>query len=80
MIYEVSRRFGVQGVTRHRVVPHVTIVGSFQTTDERKVINAIERCGNNFDLVASRLTALEVLAIWKVLIEFWLLTLNHQRS
>lgn len=48
----MSRRFGVQGVTRHRVVPHVTIVGSFQTTDERKVINAIERCGNNFDLVA----------------------------
>ncbi len=48
----MSNKFGVQGVTRNRVVPHVSIVGSFQTTDERKVINAIEQCGNNFDLVA----------------------------
>lgn len=52
LIYDVSNRFDVQGVTRNRVVPHVSIVGSFQTTDERKVINVIERCGNNFDLVA----------------------------
>lgn len=52
LIFEVANRFGVRGATRNRVVPHVTIVGAFQTTDERKVINAIERCGNNFDLVA----------------------------
>lgn len=52
LIFEVAKRFAVGGVTRHRVVPHVSIVGSFQTTDERKVINVIERCANNFDLVA----------------------------
>jgi calcineurin-like phosphoesterase family protein len=52
LIYDVSKRFDVQGVTRNRVVPHVSIVGSFETTDERKVIHATEQCGNNFDLVS----------------------------
>ena len=51
LIYDVADKFGVRGVTRNRVVPHVSIVG-FDKTDERRIIQAIEQYGANFDLVS----------------------------
>ena len=45
LIHDVSRRFNVMGVTRHRPVPHITMFGPFATSSIRDVIHAMKNIG-----------------------------------
>ena len=46
LAFEVSEKFGVTGITSKRVVPHVTVLGGFDTLDERKLIYDFKQiCG-----------------------------------
>jgi 2'-5' RNA ligase len=51
IVYDIAGKFAVRGVTRKRVVPHVTIVGPITTTDERKLIGEMIRTCTKYDLL-----------------------------
>lgn len=54
-IFEVARRFRVRGVTRKRPVPHITLVGPFETRNIKRVIRDVESVAKNYDLVNFKL-------------------------
>ena len=51
IVYSVAKKFRVRGVTRKRVVPHISLYGPGRTEDIRKVISAIEKVGRKYTLV-----------------------------
>lgn len=51
VVYSVAKKFRVRGVTRKRVVPHVSLYGPGRTDDIKKVVSAIERVGRKYTLV-----------------------------
>ncbi len=55
LIYDVARKFNVKGVTQNRAVPHISLFGSFQTNDERRVISEITSIGQKYDLVTFKI-------------------------
>ncbi|MBI4044955.1 MAG: 2'-5' RNA ligase family protein [Candidatus Diapherotrites archaeon] len=50
-IFGLSKKFGVKGVTKKRVVPHVTLFGPFKTKNIKEVVRKIERVSRRYDLV-----------------------------
>lgn len=54
-IFEVARRFHVNGVTRKRPVPHITLAGPFETRDIERVITDVESVAKNYNLVNFKL-------------------------
>ena len=54
-IFDVARGFRVKGVTRKRPVPHITLVGPFETREIKRVITDVESVANNYDLVNFKL-------------------------
>jgi len=54
LIYEVARKFRVRGVTRRRVVPHITLFGSFATRYEEKMVSEVVNVGRKYTLVPFR--------------------------
>ena len=55
LIYSVARKHRVKGVTRKRVVPHISLYGPGETKDIRKVVSAVERVGRKHTLVPFRI-------------------------
>jgi len=51
VVYSVARKFRVRGITRKRVVPHISLYGPSKTNDIRKVISAVEKVGRQYTLV-----------------------------
>ena len=51
IVYSVAKKFRVRGVTRKRVVPHISLYGPGRTEDIRKVISAVEKVGRKYTLV-----------------------------
>jgi len=51
VVYSVAKKFSVRGVTRKRVVPHISLYGPGKTNDIRKVISAVEKVGRRYELV-----------------------------
>ena len=51
LIWSVAKEFRVKGVTRKRVVPHISLYGPGRTNDIKKVILAIEKVGQRYTLV-----------------------------
>jgi hypothetical protein len=47
----VAKEFHVRGLTTHRVVPHVSVVGSFNTAFEKRVISDMENICKKYDLM-----------------------------
>lgn len=54
-IFEVARRFHVNGVTRKRPVPHITLAGPFETKNIGRVITDVESVAKNYNLVNFKL-------------------------
>lgn len=50
-VYSVARKFGVGGITKERVVPHVSLYGPGVTHDITSVVSTVERIGRNYRLV-----------------------------
>jgi len=55
VIYDVAKKFDVNGVTRNRVVPHISLFGNFETLNEEKIISEIVSVGRRYDLVFFRI-------------------------
>lgn len=55
LIWDVSRRFRVRGMTRKRPVPHVTLYPGSSTRNMRDVIHAVEKAGREYTLVPFRI-------------------------
>lgn len=51
LIWDVSKRFRVKGMTRRRPVPHVTLYDTSSTRNMRDVIRAVEKVGRKYTLV-----------------------------
>ena len=51
LIHEVARIFRVDGVTRNRAVPHITLFGPFTTKYEKRMISEVVDIGRKFSLV-----------------------------
>ena len=51
IVYSVAKKFRVRGVTRKKVVPHISLYGPGRTDDIRKVISAMEKVGRKYSLV-----------------------------
>jgi 2'-5' RNA ligase len=64
IVFEVANSFGVKGVIRKRVVPHVTIVGPITTTDERKLTDEMIRTCMNYDLMTIRFSGFRSFGNW----------------
>jgi len=54
-IFDVARRFHVKGVTRKRPVPHITLVGPFETRKLKRVIMDVESVAKKYNLVNFKL-------------------------
>ena len=48
LIYDISKKFHVQNVTRKKVVPHITLFGPFTTKSIRDVINSIGEIASKY--------------------------------
>lgn len=49
IVFDVARKFDVSGVTRNRVVPHVTMIGPVKKIYEKKLIDeTIETCMKHY--------------------------------
>ncbi len=55
IVYSVAKKFRVRGVTRKRVVPHISLYGLGRTEDIRKVISAVEKVGHRYTLVSFKI-------------------------
>ena len=51
VVYSVAKKFRVKGVTRKKVVPHISLYGPGSTGDIRKVISAVKKVGRKYSLV-----------------------------
>ena len=51
LIYEVARKFGIKGVTRKKVVPHITLFGPFTTRYEKKMVSEVINVAKKYTLV-----------------------------
>ncbi len=50
-IFDVARRFRVKGVTRKRPVPHIILVGPFETREIKRVIADVKNVAKKYNLV-----------------------------
>ena len=55
LIWSVAKKFRVGGVTRKRVVPHISLYGTSKTDDIQKVVSAVEKVGRKYTLVPFRI-------------------------
>ena len=51
IVCSVAKKFRVRGVTRRKVVPHISLYGPGKTDDISRVISAIEKVGKRYTLV-----------------------------
>jgi 2'-5' RNA ligase len=51
IVYSIAKKFRVRGITRRKVVPHISLYGPGRTDDIRKVISAVEKVGCKYSLV-----------------------------
>jgi len=56
LIYDVSKKFNVIGVTHKRVIPHVTIFGPFQTRNEKEMVSKVVSVVKNYNIVRFKMS------------------------
>ena len=64
LAFDVSAKFHVKGVTDRRVVPHVTLVGPFSATDEKRLVRTLDEVANDYDLVTFKLDGFRSFGNW----------------
>ena len=62
--FDVSRQFDVRGVTKNRIVPHITIIGPIKTSQEQKLINEIIETCMKYDLMTIKFSGFRSFGIW----------------
>jgi hypothetical protein len=61
---DVSREFGVKGLTRNRVVPHVSLIGPIKTNNEQKLIHGIIETCTKYDLMTIKFNGFTSFGNW----------------
>lgn len=56
LIYDVSNKFKVKGVTSKRAVPHITLFGPFQTRNEREMVSKVVSVVKNYNIVKFKIS------------------------
>ena len=51
LIFDISKKFRVNGITRKRAVPHVTLFGPFTATNIMQVLSEIVDMSKKYDLI-----------------------------
>ncbi len=51
LCYDVAKKFKVKGVTRKRVVPHISLFGPFTTKNERKMVSEVAAIARKYTSV-----------------------------
>jgi 2'-5' RNA ligase len=51
IVYSVAKKFRVRGITRKKVVPHISLYGPGRTDDIRIVISTVEKVGRKYSLI-----------------------------
>lgn len=64
IVFDVARKFDVSGVTRNRVVPHVTIIGPLKTIHEQKLIHEIIETCMKYDLMTIKFSGFTSFGNW----------------
>ncbi len=62
--FDVSRKFGVKGVTRNRVVPHVTLIGPIQTNHEQRLVHEVIETCMKYDLTTIKFSGFTSFGNW----------------
>lgn len=63
-VFDVARKFDVKGVTKNRVVPHVTIIGPIKTTNEQRLVREIIETCKKFDLMTMKFSGFISFGSW----------------
>jgi 2'-5' RNA ligase len=63
-VFDVARKFDVSGVTKNRVVPHITIIGPIKTTNEQRLVREIIETCKNFDLMTMKFSGFTSFGNW----------------
>jgi 2'-5' RNA ligase len=64
IVFDVARKFDVSGVTRNRVVPHVTMIGPIKTIYEKKLIHEIIETCMKYDLMTIKFSGFTSFGNW----------------
>lgn len=51
MIYDISEKFQVKGVTRKRPIPHISLAGPLYTNNERRLVKEVFEVVSKYDMV-----------------------------
>jgi 2'-5' RNA ligase len=62
----IGRTFGVKGVTRKRIVPHISMVGPFTTNDEKRLVREVVNVSRRYELVTYRFNGYRSFGNWLV--------------
>ena len=63
-VFEVAKKFDVKGVTKNRVVPHVTIIGPIETKNEHRLIQEIIETCKKYDLTTIKFSGFTSFGGW----------------
>ena len=63
-VFDVARQFDVKGVTKNRVVPHVTMICPIKTTNEQRLIREIIETCKKYDLMTIKFSGFASLGNW----------------
>jgi 2'-5' RNA ligase len=64
IVFNVARKFDVKGVTKNKVVPHVTIIGPLKTNYEQKLIHEIIETCKKYDLMTIKFSGFTSFGNW----------------
>lgn len=64
IVFDVARKFDAKGVTKNRVVPHVTIIGPIKTNYEQKLIHEIIETCMTYDLMTIKFSDFTSFGNW----------------
>ena len=62
--FDVARKFNVTGVTKTRVVPHITIIGPIKTDHEQRLIHEIIETCMKYDLMTIKFRGFRSFGNW----------------
>jgi len=55
IIYTISKTYHVKGVTRKKVVPHISLAGPLYTKDQKKLVKEFQNIVKKYDCVSFKL-------------------------
>ena len=77
IIYNISKKFNVQGQTRKKVVPHITLFGPFNTKSIHDVIGTIGEIGSKYSSLEYEIDGFDYFEFKK---KFLFITTNTKKN